>query len=170
MIKRERERRKKATQKAENKQWVGNRRSQHVMNLFCSKIHWVSPKCHGHWRAERGDVLCFPKWLRFGVPRNPVVVSAGGWGPRGRSRGDRHSGNDPLPWDPQTTQECHRRRSWEGGREVGRRGEETGGAEGRSGSPQGFNFDHEITAQEPSEKNAHLKGWCPWCLSLSGCT
>lgn len=56
-------------------------------------------------------------------------------------------------------------------RKVEREGEEGGGkregAQGGSGSPQGLNFDHEITVQEPAEKNDHLKGWCLWCLSLS---
>lgn len=42
------ERIKKATQEAEHKRSVGSRRSQYVMHLFYSKIHRVSPKCHGH--------------------------------------------------------------------------------------------------------------------------
>lgn len=38
----------------------------------------------------------------------------------------------------------------------GEKGGEKEEAEGGSGSPQGLNFDHELAAQKPAEKNTHM--------------
>lgn len=64
--------------------------------LSCSKIYRVSTERDCNRGTKCGNVLCFPKWLCFSVPGDPVVVPSGTRGPGAWDRGSQLSGSHGL--------------------------------------------------------------------------